>query len=207
MERLKLAVLISGRGSNLQSLIDACARDDFPARIAVVIANRPDAYGLVRAQAAGIPALVIDHKAYSGRADFEAALQAELARYDIDLVCLAGFMRVLGADFIAGWEGRLVNIHPSLLPDYKGLDTHARVLADGRTETGCSVHYVTADLDAGPVILQRRVPVMPGDTADGLAARVLMAEHEAYPAAVARIAAERQNALQKDIDPVAGIVK
>lgn len=188
MERLNLAVLISGRGSNLQALIDACAAPDFPARIAVVISNRPGAYGLERAAAAGIEHLVIDHKAFADKAAFEAALHDALSVRPVDLICLAGFMRVLGADFVGRWPGRIINIHPSLLPDYKGLDTHARVLADGRAETGCSVHFVTAELDDGPVIVQKRVPVMPGDTPDRLADRVLAAEHAAYPEAVALIA-------------------
>lgn len=188
MGRLNLAVLISGRGSNLQSLIDACAADDFPARIAVVISNRPDAYGLVRAAAAGIETVVIDHKDFADRAAFEAALQAALVERPVDLVCLAGFMRVLGAGFIENWPGRIINIHPSLLPDYKGLDTHARVLADGRAESGCTVHFVTPELDSGPVIVQKRVKIASGDTPDSLAARILAAEHEAYPEAVALIA-------------------
>ena len=186
--RLNLAVLISGRGSNLQALIDACAGPDFPARIGIVVSNLPGAAGLARAQRAGIETAVIDHTSFPDRKSFEAALTAALAGAATDLVCLAGFMRVLGPDFIDNWPGRIVNIHPSLLPDYKGLDTHARVLADGRAETGCTVHYVNAELDAGPVILQERVPVMAGDTPETLADRVLAVEHRLYPEAVAQIA-------------------
>ncbi|MBU0859341.1 MAG: phosphoribosylglycinamide formyltransferase [Alphaproteobacteria bacterium] len=201
MGRLNLAVLISGRGSNLQALIDACAAAAYPAQIKVVISNRPDAYGLIRAQAAGIATAVVDHTAFDGKPAFEAALQAELSRHSVDFICLAGFMRVLGADFVNQWPSAIINIHPSLLPDYKGLDTHARALADGRTEGGCSVHYVTPALDDGPVILQKRVPIKAGDTADSLAARVLVAEHEAYPEAVALIARQRI----KIIEETAGI--
>lgn len=191
MEKLNLAVLISGRGSNLQALIDACAEPDFPARITVVISNRPGAFGLTRAAQAGIENLVIDHKDFADKAAFEAALHDALRARPVDLICLAGFMRVLGAGFVARWPDRILNIHPSLLPDYKGLDTHARVLADGREETGCSVHFVTPELDAGPVIVQKRVPVLPGDDPERLATRVLEAEHAAYPEAVALIARNR----------------
>ena len=191
MERLNLAVLISGRGSNLQALIDACAEPDFPARISVVISNRPGAFGLKRAADAGIENLVIDHTAFADKPAFESALHDALAARPVDLICLAGFMRVLGAGFIHRWPDRILNIHPSLLPDYKGLDTHARVLADGREETGCSVHFVTPELDAGPVIVQKRVPVLPGDDPDRLALRVLEAEHAAYPEAVALLAQNR----------------
>lgn len=183
-----LAVLISGRGSNLQSLIDACAQPGFPARIAVVVSNRPDAAGLARAQAAGLPTEIVDHKAFGDRGAFEVALDAALRRYPVDLICLAGFMRILGAPFIAKWPDRIVNIHPSLLPDYKGLDTHARALADGRAEAGCTLHFVRPAMDDGPIILQRKVAILPADTVDSLAARVLAQEHLAYPEAVRRIA-------------------
>lgn len=182
--RLTLAVFISGRGSNLQSLIDACADDAFPARIGLVISNVPQAGGLKRAEAAGIPTKVVDHTAYTGKVAFETALLDALSGQDIDLVCLAGFMRILSPHFITPWEGRLINIHPSLLPDYKGLDTHARAIADGKAEAGCSVHYVTPDVDSGAVIVQKRVPIMADDTVDSLAARVLAQEHIAYPEAI-----------------------
>lgn len=194
---LSLAVFISGRGSNLQSLIDACAQADFPARIAVVVSNRPDAYGLERAKHAGISTEIIDHKSFSSREDFEKVLLDRIIQsYDIDVICLAGFMRILSASFIDGFKssksGRdIINIHPSLLPAYKGLDTHARAIADGAAQAGCSVHYVTQDLDSGAIILQKSVPVLKDDTANTLAARVLELEHIAYPEAIQIIAHDR----------------
>lgn len=185
-----LGILISGRGSNMQALIAACADPAYPARVAVVIANNPDAAGLVTAREAGIDTAVIDHHAYTDRAAFEAALDRALDAAGVELVCLAGFMRVLGADFVERRAGRIINIHPSLLPDYKGLHTHARALADGRRRAGCSVHFVTAGLDDGPVIAQESVPILPGDTPEILAARILPVEHRLYPAAVAQVAAK-----------------
>lgn len=185
---LKLAVLVSGRGSNLQALIDACATAGFPATIVLVLSNEPDAGGLKRAESAKIPTAVICHRDYPDRGAFEEALHARLSETGPDLICLAGFMRVLGAGFVGRWEGRIINIHPSLLPELKGLNTHARALEAGHTEHGCSVHYVTAALDDGPVILQARVPVLTGDTPDSLAARVLEQEHRIYPEAVRMIA-------------------
>jgi phosphoribosylglycinamide formyltransferase-1 len=185
-----IAVLISGRGSNLQSLIDACAASDFPASIKIVISNVPDVMGLERAQKAGIPAQIINHKNYLSREAFEDALLTALSAYNIDLVCLAGFMRVLTPHFIQKWPGRLINIHPSLLPDYKGLNTHARAIADKKPEAGCTVHYVVPEIDSGEIIIQKRVPVMHGDTPETLGARVLEQEHIAYPEAV-RIIAEK----------------
>lgn len=187
--KIKLAVFISGRGSNAQALIDACARDDFPAEIAVLLSNRPDAAGLQRAEKAGIPTAIVDHKLYKGdKPAFEDAIQKALSGYDIDLICLAGFMRILSAAFLARWPERVINIHPSLLPDYKGLDTHERVLADGVRESGCTVHYVVPEMDAGPTIVRKPVPVIDGDTPETLAARVLEQEHVAYPEAVSLIA-------------------
>lgn len=190
LNKLNLAVFISGRGSNLQSLIDACAAPGFPAQIALVVSNCKDAYGLERAKLAHIPVLVINHKDFKDRETFESEILAAMPGYRIDLICLAGFMRILSPYFIRFWEGRMINIHPSLLPDYKGLNTHARVLADQGLESGCTVHYVTADLDDGPKIVQKRVPVLAGDTPDSLAARVLEAEHQAYPEAIRVIAAK-----------------
>lgn len=207
MRKLLLAVLISGRGSNLQALIDSCARDDFPARIAVVISNRPGVEGLDRARRAGIEARTVDHKAYPSRETFEAALQQTLEACPVDVVCLAGFMRLLTASFVSRWENRLVNIHPSLLPDYKGLDTHARALADGRTEAGCTVHFVRPAMDDGPILVQRPVPVLPSDTPETLGARVLEQEHLAYPQAI-RLIAEGRVRVEGDrvvrIDPDIG---
>jgi len=188
---LSLAVLISGRGSNLQSLIESCAREDFPARIAVVISNRPEAAGLDRARKAGIPTEIVDHRLFKDRESFEGALDTTLRRYPLDLICLAGFMRILTSGFVEKWPDRIINIHPSLLPDYKGLDTHARALADGRAEAGCTIHFVRPAMDDGPILLQKRVAVQPQDTADTLAARVLEQEHIAYPEAVRLIAEGR----------------
>lgn len=188
MQKIQIAVLISGRGSNLQSLIDACSKPDFPAQIAVVISNRPDVFGLERAQKAGIPAVTIDHKDFSSRENFEDALHAALQKYPVDLICLAGFMRILTSSFIKKWEGRMINIHPSLLPKYKGLDTHTRALEAGDTQAGCSIHFVAEEVDGGEIIVQRAVPIFPDDTPETLAARVLEQEHIAYPEAVERLA-------------------
>lgn len=187
---LNLAVLISGRGSNLQALIDACAQDDFPARIAVVVSNRPGVEGLERARRGGILTETLDHKAYASREAFEDALHERLGKYPVDLICLAGFMRILTAGFVEKWPDRIMNIHPSLLPDYKGLDTHARALADGRREAGCTVHLVRAAVDDGPILVQKRVPIHSSDTPESLAARVLEQEHIAYPQAI-RLLAEK----------------
>jgi len=182
--RLKVAVLISGRGSNLQALIDACAKPGFPAEITRVIANRADAAGLQRAASAGIATAIIPHRDYKSREDFDTALDAALRAAGVDLVCLAGFMRLLTPGFVARWHDRLINIHPSLLPAFPGLDTHARALAQGVRFTGCTVHFVRAEMDNGPIIVQAAVPVLTGDDADRLAARVLEAEHCAYPLAL-----------------------
>lgn len=184
MKKASVAVLISGSGSNLQALMDACAKDDFPAGIALVISNKADAYGLMRAQKTGIETKVVSHKDFSTREDFDNAIHTELVKAQIDFVCLAGFMRLLSAGFVEKWAGRILNIHPSLLPEFPGLDTHARALAEGKKEAGCTVHLVTADLDAGPILLQAKVAVEPNDTPETLAARVLEQEHRVYPAAL-----------------------
>ena len=191
MATLKLGVLISGRGTNLQALIDRCAEQSFPAEIAVVISNRGDAAGLARAAEAGIATEVIPHGDYDGRAAFDAEVGRALERHGVGLVCLAGFMRLLGTEFVDCWRDRLINIHPSLLPAFKGLDTHARALEAGVRFTGCTVHFVRAEMDVGPILVQAAVPVRPGDTEDTLAARVLAAEHRAYPSAVRLIAEGR----------------
>jgi phosphoribosylglycinamide formyltransferase-1 len=185
MARLRVGVLISGRGSNLQALIDAAAAPDFPAALVLVISNRPDAAGLDRARAAGIPTRVISHR----EPGFERAVDDALRGAGVGLVCLAGFMRILSAEFVERWADRLINIHPSLLPAFPGLDTHGRALAAGAAVAGCTVHFVRAEVDAGPIILQEQVPVLAGDTAASLAARVLAAEHRIYPAAVRMVAA------------------
>ena len=176
-----VVVLISGHGSNLQALIDA-ARP--PVRIAAVIANRAEAYGLERARQAGIATAVIDHRAHPDRDSFDAALAAAIDAQGADLVVLAGFMRILTPGFVRRYQGRLLNIHPSLLPRHKGLHTHQRALDAGDARHGCSVHFVTEELDGGPVVLQSRVAVLPDDTAESLATRVHAAEHLLYPVAV-----------------------
>jgi len=185
---MKLAILISGRGSNMQKLIDACAAPDFPATVGLVISNRPGARGLRLAADAGVPTMVIDHTDFDSRAHFDAALGTALHTAGVELVCQAGFMRILTADFAAQWHGRIINIHPSLLPAFKGLHVHKQALEAGVRISGCTVHYVTADLDGGPIIAQAAVPVIAGDTVDTLAARILTAEHVLYPAAVRMIA-------------------
>ena len=189
-----LAVLISGRGSNLKALIDACAEERVNGRITLVISNRPQAPGLDYARAAGIPHAVIDHREYADRAAFDQALGDRLASAAPDLIVLAGFMRVLTPGFVERFASRMVNIHPSLLPEFRGLDTHARALAAGAEQHGASVHFVTAELDGGPVLMQARVPVCAGDSADALSARVQAAEHRLYPAAVALICSGRIHA-------------
>lgn len=197
--RKRIAVLISGRGSNLKALIDACADGRVNARIVVVISNRPSAPGLAHARQAGIPQVVIDHRRYADREAFDRALGDSLDSHQPDLVVLAGFMRVLTPGFVRRFENRMVNIHPSLLPDFRGLDTHARALAAGVANHGVSVHFVTTELDSGPVIMQVRVPVRPGDTPETLAARVQEAEHRLYPAAVEMICSGRVHAASDNI--------
>ena len=177
-------VLISGGGSNLQALIDSCETGDFPASIAAVISNRPDAGGLERARRAGIATAILDHKSFPDRTSFDAALLREIDSHEPGLVVLAGFMRILGTDFVRHFTGRLMNIHPSLLPLYPGLHTHQRALEAGDTEHGATVHFVGEELDGGPAIVQARVPVHADDTAATLAARVLEQEHRIYPQAV-----------------------
>jgi phosphoribosylglycinamide formyltransferase-1 len=189
MTRRRVAILISGRGSNMLSLLEAAGATGFPAEIAVVVSNRPDAGGLERAREAGIEALAIDHKAYSTRESFEQALDAALRDRHIELVCLAGFMRVLTTWFVERWTGRMINVHPSLLPLFRGTHTHERALAEGVLVHGCTVHFVVPELDAGPIVGQAAVPVIPGDTPDSLAARVLAQEHLLYPRALKSICA------------------
>ena len=180
---MPVGVLISGRGSNLQSLLDATHAESFPAEIALVISNIEGALGLVRASAAGIPTRVISHKDRS-REDFDAELDAAFREAGVELVCLAGFMRILSDGFARAWEGKLINIHPSLLPAYRGTRVHERVLEAGEKQSGASVHFVVPELDAGPVIAQTAVPVLARDTPETLAARVLAAEHRLYPTAL-----------------------
>ena len=191
MSRLKVAVLISGRGSNLLALIQACADPEFPAEIVLVLSNNPDAGGLAHAEAAGLTARVVNHRDHPDKPEFERAMDSELRRSGAELICLAGFMRLLTPEFVERWRDRLINIHPSLLPAFKGLDTHARALQAGIRISGCTVHYVRADMDDGPIILQAAVPVLEGDDPDALAARVLAAEHRCYPEALRLIAEGR----------------
>ena len=183
----KLGVLISGRGSNLKAIIDAINRRELDARIAVVISNRADARGIDHAIGAGIETLIIDHKAYATREDYDRALVFELRKRDVALVCLAGFMRLLSPVLVDAFPNRILNIHPSLLPKYPGLHPQQQALDDGATESGATVHFVNKELDAGPVVLQDRVPVLPGDTADTLAARILEIEHQLYPKAIEKV--------------------
>ncbi|MCA3564926.1 MAG: phosphoribosylglycinamide formyltransferase [Methylocystis sp.] len=187
-DRKRAAILISGRGSNMAALIEAAKAPAYPASIALVISNNPEAAGLGHARAEGIPTVALSHKNFPDRESFDRAVHAELEEKAIDLVALAGFMRVLSPWFCRQWEGRLLNIHPSLLPKFKGVDTHRRALEAGEAEHGCTVHVVTPDLDDGPIILQARVPVLPDDTTDSLAARVLAEEHRIYPLALAKAA-------------------
>ncbi|MEX2127207.1 MAG: phosphoribosylglycinamide formyltransferase [Xanthobacteraceae bacterium] len=191
MARRRVAILISGRGSNMAALIDAARAKDYPAEIALVISNRPDAEGLKYARASRIATAAIDHKIFASREAFDEAVDSKLHAADIEFVCLAGFMRLLSSPFIERWRGRMINIHPSLLPAYKGLNTHARALADGAKVHGCTVHFVVPELDSGPIIMRAEVPVLDGDDEKNLAARVLIEEHRIYPAALKLLAEGR----------------
>ncbi|MCV9935465.1 phosphoribosylglycinamide formyltransferase [Boseaceae bacterium BT-24-1] len=186
---MRTAILISGRGSNMVALIEAARAADFPAEIVLVAANRPDAGGLERANAAGIATASVDHRPFGkDREAFERALDEVLRTNQVELIALAGFMRVLTPWFVTRWQGRLINIHPSLLPDFRGTHTHARALEAGVAEHGCTVHFVVPELDAGPTILQANVPVLPGDDEASLSARVLKQEHRIYPQGLALVA-------------------
>lgn len=189
--KARLVILISGRGSNMRSIIEATEQGELEVDIAAVISNRPDAAGLEFAQQANIATDVIDHKQFDSRESFDAALAEAIDQYQPDFVILAGFMRILTAGFVEHYAGRLINIHPSLLPKFKGLHTHERAIEAGETEHGASVHFVTAELDDGPIILQARVPVLPDDDADSLAARVLEQEHLLYPAAIKKLVSQQ----------------
>jgi phosphoribosylglycinamide formyltransferase-1 len=192
MARKRVAILISGRGSNMVALIEAAKEPDYPAEIVLVASNDPSAGGLQRAASAGIATAVVDHRAYGkDREAFERALQAELQARGVELVCLAGFMRLLTPWFVRQWEGRLLNIHPALLPAFKGLDTHARAIAAGAKKHGATVHFVVPEMDAGPIIAQAAVPVLLQDTEAALAARVLAVEHRIYPLALRWVAEDR----------------
>ncbi|MCC5978417.1 MAG: phosphoribosylglycinamide formyltransferase [Salinarimonas sp.] len=186
--RTRTAILISGRGSNMASLLGAASAPDYPAEISLVLSNRPDAGGIARAQDAGIATRIVDHKAYPDREAFEQAMDAALVEAGIEIVCLAGFMRVLTPWFVRRWEGRMINIHPSILPLFRGTQTHRQALEAGVRVHGCTVHFVVPELDAGPIIAQACVPVYPGDDEAALAARVLVEEHRIYPQALAEVA-------------------
>jgi phosphoribosylglycinamide formyltransferase 1 len=186
--RLKLGVLVSGSGSNLQALLDACARPDFPAEVAVVVSNVPTAFALERARQAGVAAVVVDHGAFGSRADFERALGEALEAAGVELVCLAGFMRLVGADFLGRFPGKVLNIHPSLLPAFPGLHAQRQALARGVKVAGCTVHFVDPGMDTGPIIAQAAVPVLPEDDEAALTARILREEHRLYPLVVKLVA-------------------
>ena len=203
MASLKVGVLISGPGTNLSALIEASARPEFPAEIVLVISNVADAAGLAHAGEAGIATRIIDHKPFAEREDFESAIEAALAESSVELVCLAGFMRILTAGFVTRWNETLVNIHPSLLPAFPGLDTHARAIEAGVRFTGCTVHFVSPEVDAGPIIVQAAVPVLPGDDAGILALKVLEAEHRCYPWAL-RLIAEGRVRIEGDAAMIEG---
>jgi phosphoribosylglycinamide formyltransferase-1 len=191
MSRKRVAILISGRGSNMTALIEAAKAPDYPAEIIGVLSNKADAGGLQTAAAEGIATAVRSHRDFASREEFDAALHGVLTGWRADIVCLAGFMRILTPEFTAKWQGRMINIHPALLPEFRGLHTHERALDAGVLEHGCTVHFVTPGLDEGPSLAQARVPVLPGDTAESLQARVLIEEHRLYPLALADLAAGR----------------
>lgn len=189
MQRIKTAVLISGNGSNLQAILDAAKAEDYPAEITLVISNKDDAFGLTRAENAGVPTAVIPHGNYADRESFDRVMDAALKSHGIELVVMAGFMRILSDWFVNEWHGRLINIHPSLLPKYKGMHTHQRAIDAGEREHGATVHWVTPELDSGEIILQESLTIMPDDTAESLKERVHVLEHQLYPAALHGVAA------------------
>lgn len=192
MSRRRVAILISGRGSNMSALIEAAKDKSYPAEIVLVLSNRPEAAGLAFAQAAGVPTLTIDHKIFGkDRANFDREVNRALEQHRIEIVCLAGFMRLLTADFVRKWDGRMINVHPALLPAFKGLDTHKRALAEGAKVHGATVHFVVPEMDEGPIIMQGVVAVRTDDDEHTLAARVLKVEHRIYPAALKLVAEGR----------------
>ena len=190
IDKLKLAIFISGRGSNMRSIMKACEDENFPAQIELVLSNSPDAKGLDFAKNNNIPTEIVDHKQYDTRENFEDEILNRLKKYDIDLIVLAGFMRILTPHFVEKYPNKIINIHPSLLPDYKGLNTHERAIKDGKKEAGCTVHFVVPDLDSGPIIAQKKVPILENDTPDILSKRVLEQEHLIYPEAIKLIASK-----------------
>lgn len=199
MKKIRVVVLISGGGSNLQAIIDASRAAEFPAQVVAVFSNRPAVHGLARAADAGIPGKVIEHSGFTDRAAFDQALQYEIDQYRPDLVVLAGFMRILTPEFVANYQGRMLNIHPSLLPKFPGLHTHRRALDENQSEHGTTVHFVTAQLDGGPAIIQAKVPVNNDDTEQTLADRVLQQEHKIYPIAVRWFAEGRLKLIEEKV--------
>lgn len=195
----RVAILISGRGSNMEALVNACKQDDYPAEIVIVVSNRPKAPGLQKAQQAGIAADILDHKEFKTREAFEDALHDLLSSLKIDLICTAGFMRLLTAHFVNKWTDKILNIHPSLLPSFKGLDVHERVLQAGVKFTGCTVHFVRAEMDSGPIVAQAAVPILLNDTADCVADRVLTTEHKIYPQALRWVASEHVRVIDERV--------
>ena len=187
MKKVRTAILISGGGSNMAALIAAAKAPDYPAEVVLVVSSSPEAGGIAKAEAAGVPALTFDHRQYD-REGLERAVDAELEKAGVELVCLAGWMRLLSPYLIGKWHNRMINIHPSILPAHKGLHTHRRAIEAGEQEHGCTVHFVRQEMDEGPIIAQARVPVLPGDTPEILAARVLVEEHKLYPHALALVA-------------------
>jgi phosphoribosylglycinamide formyltransferase-1 len=203
MARLKTGVLISGSGTNLQALLDAAQAPDYPAEIVLVVSNRGDAQGLARARAAGVATQVVDHRDFPDRAIFDGALNVALSDAGCEIVCLAGFMRLLTPRFTENWSDRLINIHPSLLPAFKGLDAQAQALAAGVRISGCTVHFVRPEMDAGPIIVQGAVPVLEGDDTASLGARILEVEHRIYPLAL-RLMGEGRVSVAGDVVTIAG---
>jgi phosphoribosylglycinamide formyltransferase 1 len=203
----RIGILISGRGSNMMSLIDACRAPDSPTEIAVIVSNRPEALGLIRAQELGIPAVAIDHKLFASRVPFEMRLHQALLDHRCDLICNAGFMRLLTGGFVDRWKDRHLNIHPSLLPAFPGLDIHKRVLEQGVLITGCTVHFVRVEMDAGPIVAQAAVTVLPDDTEETLAARVLEAEHKLYPHALRMVASGQARVVEEQVVFTPGLVQ
>ncbi len=201
---MRVGVLVSGNGSNLQALIDACAAPDYPARIALVISNNPNAFALERARQANIPAVVLEHGSFASREQFEDALLDALEQAEVELLCLAGFMRILSLHFLRLFTGHVLNIHPALLPSFPGLHAARQALAHGVKISGCTVHFVDAGTDTGPIVVQSAVPVLPGDDEDALAARILREEHQIYPMAV-RWVAEGAVALEGRVVQVRGV--
>lgn len=202
--KLKIGVLISGNGSNLQSIINACEDSNFPAELAIVISNKADAYGLVRAKKSNIKTKVIEHENFRHRSEFEKNINRALIEANVELVCLAGFMRILTNTFVCSWKERLINIHPSLLPAFKGLNTHQRAIECGVKFSGCTIHFVSSEMDEGPIILQAAVPVHQHDTSKTLAKRVLDTEHKLYPFAI-RLFANKRIRIEKDLVKFANI--